>query len=439
MKKVTYLLSILMLTVTTAFASGDTKEFEVNGLKVIFKHSPKDVISARLFIEGGATNYPKDKEGIEALTLSLMMNGGTKTLDKTAFNTASEKIGTSFSSNASYDYADVNMTCIKMFWDKSWTLFADAIMNPAFDAKEFKLLQEQMVTGAKSTESDPDAFLRQLSMGYAFEGTSNAKVTEGTAESLAGITLDDVKKYYKEVIGKKRMFLVVVGNLDEKSIKEHVTNTLAKLPTGTAAKQEPRKLIKTSGELVVDRDIATNYIRGLMSAPLLSEKDGIPMQLGMSILSDRYFVELRTKRSLSYAPAAFYSSGVLSNPYNVIYISTQKPTEAMTVMTDIINDVKKNGFTADELKNKQQKFLTNYYMGLETSASQSSKLGIYELLGGYEMADEFTENVNKTTLTDVNRTFDKYTKAIKWIYLGKQDDVKKEDFKQVKETENKPY
>lgn len=439
MKKVTYLLTILMLVATTAFASGDTQEFEVNGLKVIFKHSPKEVISARLFIEGGATNYPKAKEGIEALTLSLMMNGGTQTLDKTAFNTEAEKIGTSFSTTASYDYADINMTCIKMFWDKSWALFADAIMNPAFDPKEFKLTQEQMITTAKSVESDPDSYLKDLSMKFAFEGTSNAKTPDGTAESLAAITLDDVKKYYKEVIGKKKMFLVVVGNLDEKNIKDHITNSLAKLPTGTPAKTEPRKLITTSGDLVVDRDIATNYIRGLMSAPKLNEKDGIPMQLGMSILYDRYFLELRTNRSLSYAPAAFYSSGVLGNPYNVIYISTQKPEEAMKVMVDIINDVKKNGFTADELKNKQQKFLTNYYMGLETSASQSSKLGIYELLGGYEMADEFTNTVNATNLTDINRVFDKYTKAIKWVYLGKQDDVKKEDFKQVEESVNKPY
>lgn len=424
----------------TARAGGsDTQEFEVNGLRVIFKKSPKDVISARLFIEGGAANYTKAKEGVESLTLSLAMNGGTKNLDKVAFNSAAEGIGTSFGSSSSYDYANMSMTCIKMFWDKSWNLFADAIMNPAFDVKEFKLLQDKMITAAKSGESDPDEHLRNMAMTFAFAGTNNEKIPSGTAESLAGITLEDVKNHYGKILGKKRIFLVVVGNVDRDDLEQKIKESLAKLPQGTPAPKETRKLITEGGKYVENRDIATNYIRGVMSAPLISDDDGFAMRLGMSILGDRFFEELRTKRSLSYAPAAFYSTGVISNPYNVIYISTQKPKESMEVMTDIINDIKSNGFKDSELVNKKQTFLTHYFMGQETSSSQSLTLGMAEIAGSWTIADQFTDKVNAVTLRDLNRVFDMYTKAIKWVYLGKQDDVKDEDFKQTVEVKSKPY
>jgi zinc protease len=91
---------IVTLTLVSLFAipvkAGKitAKEFKVEGLKVILKQTPKDVISVRLFVEGGTANYPKAKEGIEDLAFSVAINGGTTTLDKLAFNNAYEKIGT---------------------------------------------------------------------------------------------------------------------------------------------------------------------------------------------------------------------------------------------------------------------------------------------------------------------------------------------------------
>lgn len=425
-----------------AMAGGvEAKVFNVDGLKVILKQAPKEVISVSLFVQGGTANYPKSKEGIEDLAFDVAMTGGTKTQDKIAFNSAAESIGTTFGSSTTYDYGELSMECIKRFWDKSWDLYADAVLNPAFDAKEFKLEQEKMVSSAKEAASNPDAHLRNLAMQYAFSGTNYAKLPSGSPESLASITLADVTSYYKSTIGKQRCFLVVVGNISEEDLTAKIKKTLSKLPAGTPATFEKRTLITQSGDTIEDRDIATNYIRGVMSAPAMNEPDAIPMRVAMSILSDRFFLELRTKRSLSYAPAAFYSTGVIKNPYNVIYISTQDPKQSMDVMVGIIDSIKHYGFKPSELENTQQTFLTHYYMGQESVSSQATTLGLAEMAGDVKLADNFTALVNKVTLKDLNRVFDKYTKAIKWVYLGKQDQVKKTDFKQIDNTpyKNRPY
>ena len=155
------------------------------------------------------------------------------------------------------------------------------------------------------------------------------------------------------------------------------------------------------------------------------------MRIAMNILYDRYFVELRTKRSLSYAPAARYNSSSISNPYNSIYITTLDPKQSIDVMVEEINKIKKDGFTEKELLDKKQSFLTRYYMGHETSSALSQTLGLMELGGTWKNAETFTEDVNKATLKDVNTVFTKYTGAIRWTYLGKKDAVKEEDFKQT--------
>jgi len=126
-----------MLSIHGVALAQATKEVNVDGLKVILRHTPKEVISVRLYVKGGTANYTKDKEGVESLAFSIAMNGGTKKLDKVAFNDAAEKIGTSFEASSGLDYGNLSMTCIKPNWNESWNLFADAVMNPAFDSKEF--------------------------------------------------------------------------------------------------------------------------------------------------------------------------------------------------------------------------------------------------------------------------------------------------------------
>jgi len=412
----------------------------VDGLKIILKQTPKDVVSVRLFIKGGADNYTKEKEGVEDLTVNLAVQGGTRTRDAVKFATEAEMIGAQLGASSQLEFSEINMTCVKMFWDKSWDLFADAVLNPAFDPKEFDLLREQYVANAMSTMSDPDQHLKNLSLSNAFKGSPYERIPSGTPTSLAGISLADVTAQYKKIIGKQRCFLVVVGNITEEDLVAKVKASLAKLPYGSPYKKVTPTLITKGGHFVEHRDIATNYIRGLMSAPTKETAEGTVMQLGMSIMGSRFFLELRTNRSLSYAPAAFYSSGVLINPYNTIYISTQDPKQSMEVMTDIINDIKKNGFLQSELDDKKQGFLTNYYMGQQTTGEQSLTLGMYEIISSWKLAEEFPTQVNNTTLKELNRVFDKYTQAIQWTYLGKQDQVKPEDFKQtVEEKKNKPY
>lgn len=428
----------LVISKVPAFADG-IKEINVDGLRVIIKQSPKDVISARLFVIGGTANYPLDKQGIESMALNVALNAGTITKNKNVFKTEAEKIGTNFDYSASLDYSQMSMTCIKPFWEQSWSLFADAIMNPSFDANEFALIQEQMVSNAKQQEENPDAALQRLADGFAFKGKNYEKDPDGTSESLSKLDVSVAKAYYKNTIGKARCFLVVVGNIPEAEIIAKVKATLSKLPGGTSAKPEPRYVITKGSENIVERDIATNYLCGIMSSAQLNTPDGIPMMMAMAIMYDRFFVELRTKRSLSYAPAAFINTNAITSPYSQIYISTDSPKKSIQVMVDLLNDIKRDGFKPEELVNKKEGFLTRYLMGLETSAAQSMALGTWMVRGNWKMYEEYVERVNNTTLKDLNRVMDQNTNAIIWTYLGKKADISPADFKQTEVFKNKPY
>lgn len=409
---------------------GQTQEFEVKGLKVIYKSVPKEIVSARLFIQGGTANYALEKSGIEDFALQLAVTGGTKSKSKLEFTTALEKMSTTIAAGTNYDYGQISLRCVKQNWDQSWDLFADAILNPAFEEQQYQLLKDQLIATAKQNDADPDQSLAQAAMSNVFKGQNYEKNPNGSEETLSKLTLDELKAYYKNLMGKDRSFLVVVGDIDVEDLKKKVSNSLSQLPKGTLPTTEDRNMLSEISNKITDRDIATNYIAGVMSAPTLSSEDGTAMMIAMSILSERYFLELRTKRSLSYAPYSYYDNSKVTNPYNWIYISTTDPKQSIQVMVDEISKLKKEGFTQKELTNKKQKYLTQFYMGQETLSSQSQSLGTNELKGGWEMSENFTERVNAVTLEDINRVIDKYTDVISWTYLGKSDMVSEEDFKQ---------
>jgi zinc protease len=439
-KKFFILIPVLLYTGFTGFSSShtETEEFIVDGIKIILKPSEKEVISVRLFIDGGTANYSKEDEGIEAVALDIASTGGTLALPKLVFNNELEKIGTTINSGSSYDYGNISMVCVKGYWDKSWDLFASAVMTPAFDEKEFNITKDQFIAAAMQNESDPDGHLVNLSLQNVFKGKNYSKIPGGSLASLQAMNLQDVKDYYREIMVKKRIFLVIAGDVAKEDISAKVRSSLSALPAGSPAVVEQKILIDEAGEVIEHRDIETNYIRGIFSAPSMSEEDGIPMRLAMSILGTRYFIELRTKRSLSYAPGAFYSTGAIRNPYNVMYISTQKPKESMEVMVNIIEDIKKNGFTEDELKSKKEMFTTSYYLNLMTNEAQTQNLGTSELISDWTLSKEFDNKIQSVSLEELNEIFDRYANTIKWTYLGDESAVSKEDFKQIRKVENIP-
>jgi len=425
------LILLFVSAATGAIAQGSTKEINYEGLKIIFKKTPKEVVTASFFVRGGTANIKQRQQGIEALALRLAITGGTKTMDKDAFATLADNLGTSFSSLAQKDYSRITMTCLSDNFDKSWVMFTDAILVPAMDENEFKVTKDQMIADAKIEESDPDSYLRKMATEQLFGGTDYAKSPNGTPATLDSISLADVKNYYATLLGKKKCYLVVVGNIDETNLLNNIKNSLAKLPVGTDPKIPSFKSVTAPTTSIKDRAIATNYILGTLNAPKYFTADGPLFEFAMSILYDRFFVELRTKRSLSYAPAAFYNNRNIQQPTANLYISTIDPKQSLVVMTDIINDIKKNGFTDKEVKDKKKEYLTNYYMTNEASASQAGELGFCEASGNWRMFDEINNKIDLVKTADLNKTFSKYMKTIDWTYLGKEDKVAKEDFKQL--------
>jgi len=418
MKRTFFNIFLLFISVNL-YAQTSAVSFTVAGIKVILKPTVKEVVDVNMYYRGGVANYPATQAGIENIALAATTETGTSKYNANAFKDKADTYGVDIGGTSGYDYGTVSMTCISRFFNEGWDLFAEAVAHPVFNEREISMLKEKVISGVKQAESDPDERIEQLTMLNAFAGTPYAVNPMGDETSLGKLTAQQIKDYYyKKLLNKNRMFIVVVGKISREEITKRITASFASLPAGAykpflfAEPAAPGKLMSEQ------RQLATNYITGSLNAPKVNSSDYLPFRLAISNLSTRLFREIRTKRNLSYAPYAYTTTRLM--PFAVMYVSTTEPKASVEVMIQELKDLRDNGFTEEELSSAKSNFVTNNYVKEESSSAIASALGNAEIMGDWKIADEAAARINKVNLKEMNTVLKKYVGSIRWSYLGDQ-------------------
>lgn len=410
---------LLVVSATTASAQkSDAYEMTVSGVKVIVQSSGNDIVEVQTILKGGVQNYAMDKQGIESLAMSGLTECGTKNDDKNSFKDKLDKVSAQVYASAGKDYSTISMNCIKGDFDAVWTLYADAITVPAFDGKEFDRIKQDAINGLRAQESQPDYAIDNLAKQTAFAGKDNAKRPEGTVATLTKLTAAETAAYYKSILTRSRMVIVVVGEIDRAVIEQKITAMLAAVPEGKpfVLKKETISPVKNSFT-PEKKDLATNYIQAVTGAPAPGTPDFNAFQLAMRIFSQRHFLEVRTNNGLSYAPQSWFDGG--TSPSANIAVSTTDPNKYIAVLKALIDKTKKDGFTEDELRNMKTGYLTRFFYGQETNNARASSLGANEVLhNNWKRALTLSDDMKKVTLPELNAVFNKYMTNLVWAYQG---------------------
>jgi predicted Zn-dependent peptidase len=196
--------------------------------------------------------------------------------------------------------------------------------------------------------------------------------------------------------------IVVVGDLDKAVIESNVKAFIAKVPAGTPFKPKKEGYVPATHTFKPqERDNATNYIQGISGAPMPGTPDYNAFVLAMRIFSSRHFVEIRSKHGLSYAPGAWFSGG--NTPYSNIYVTTTDPNKYIAVARQLIEKIRKEGFTAEELKNMKTQYVTGVYYQQETNSAQAGALASNEVVhGNWRRAVQLKDEIKKVTLAQLN-------------------------------------
>ncbi len=403
-------------------------EFDVNGLKVIVKRRPSaPTVAGGLFIRGGARNIDDKNAGIENLMLASATDAGQK-MPRSMVRRELSRLGSAIGSAVSNDYSAVSLVSTRGNFDRVWEIFAEVMLNPAFNPGDVDLNRERILTGLRESGASPESALETIQNNIIFAGHPYANDVSATVANISRFTPAELREYHKSVMQTSRLLFVFVGDLDPDQLKSRIAATFGKLPRGDYKERQLPALDFSKGTLdITQRALPTNYIQGVFAAPTLGDSDYFAMRVATSILHALVNQEVRVRRQLSYAPGAEMNSNA-ANTAN-ISVSTTDANQAVSVMLDQIRLLQTRALNKEVIDEIAAFFLTKYYLGQETSAAQVGELARYELIGGgWRNSFEFLKGVRAVTPDEIRNVSNRYMRNIRFAVVGNERGINRSIF-----------
>ena len=399
---------------------GDVTVAYVNGLEILVKRIPgAELASGHLYIRGGVRNWSAMDAGLEDLALSTAASGGTEKLDKDAFARRLAALGSAIGASSGNDYASIRMTSITKEWDATFALLVDTFLRPALPAAELEAHRQRSLSGLRHEQETPDGRLRLAMNKLVFAGHPYANRASGTLETIAKVQLADLGAHLKRLRETGRLVFVATGDIDPAHVIEQVRAAFGALPRGGYVEAPlPAVAFDKPSLSVLEQKLPTNYCQSVFIAPGYADADYAAGLMAMSVLTDRLFEEIRTKRNLSYAPSARLSSG-LSIGLGTLYVTAVDADAARKVTLDEVKRLQNEVVSAKEITSTKSTFLTSYLMENETMSGQASMLGRALLIGhDWHLARTLPEKIKAVTAAEIQAFAKKYAGRLQTVVIG---------------------
>ena len=412
---------------TTAHTRSETQEIDAAGVRVLLRHNPAtEVVAARVYVRGGSLHLAPEQAGVEPM-FARTARRGTERFPKERLNAELARTGADIDASAGEDFTVFRLRCLRRHFDMAWAIFADVLLHPRLEPREIDIVRQQMLVGIRQRNDSPDGRLAQVAREQVYAGHPYAADPNGTEQSVASLTPADLRAHMQRVLDRRNLLVVAVGDLAPGDIADRVRAAFASCPDTSELGAAPPLRYARSSLHVEARDLPTNYILGQFTVPALHAPDYPATQLAMSILRDRFFEEVRTKRNLSYAPAA----GIGNNAANLgfVYVTAVDPATTMGVMLDEMRRLRDRPLERKDLDDKVHVYVTRYYLQNESNQAQAGFLGAYELLGGgWQRSREFVQRLQALAPMDVQRAAAAALRHVQYTYLGNPERARADVF-----------
>ncbi len=300
----------LLLPLIAAPASAANKIEEVKSAGGITAWLVEDhslpVVTIDVSFRGGATLDPADKPGLATLAAGLLDEGAGE-LDSQAFQGRLEDLATSLEFAASEDAMGASLRTVTANLTPALDLLHMALSAPRFDESAVTRVRSQLLAELARNAREPRYIANRLWWRNAYDGHPYARPVRGTLESIARITIPDLRAVVHDRLARDVMIIGVVGDVTADALKNLLDTTFGPLPPRAAerrvadvvaAAKKPLLLAK----LPIPQSVVT------FGQPGIKREDPdwyaayvVNHILGGGGFSSRLTAEVREKRGLAYS------------------------------------------------------------------------------------------------------------------------------------------
>ncbi|KGJ09421.1 M16 family metallopeptidase [Paracoccus sphaerophysae] len=370
-------------------------------------------VALNIAFRGGASVDAPGKRGAVNLMTALLEEGAGER-DATAYAEALESLGATTSFGAGDDAVTVSLRALTENRDEAADLLHDALTTPRFDADAVERVRAQVQSVIRSEATDPQSIAAKEMARRAWGDHPYGSSLNGTAESVAALTADDLRAAKDRVLARDRVIVSAAGDIDAAALGALIDRILGDLPAQATAPLPPPAQLKLTGETtVIDWDSPQTVVSFAQAGLPMSDPDYfaafvLDHILGGGGFSSRLMDEIREKRGLTYGVGTGLANKVLGETWQGgMATANDKTAQAVALVREVVGQIRE-GVTDKELADAKTYLTGEYPLRFDGNGKIAGILTGMQLMG---MPRDYVNTRNgmieKVTAADVKRVADR--------------------------------
>jgi zinc protease len=381
------------------------------GIEAWLVRSPTaPLIAIDFAFRGGASQDPAGKPGVATLVAGLI-DEGAGDVDARAFHERLESSAIGLSYSATRDQFDGSLRTLLEHQDEAFELTKLSLTAARFDADAVERIRGNILSDLRRAATNPGQMASRNWWATAFQGHPYEWPVNGTLESVATITPDDLRAYVRRVFARDNLKIGIVGNVDAATAGKIIDRVFGSLPAKAdltpVADAKPQALGRKA---MIELDVPQSVVMIGGEGIPLKDPDFMPAYvvneiLGGSSFASRLYREVREVRGLAYS---VYST-LLPLKHAALFMSStatraDRAPQTLAVVEEEIRRLAETGPTEQELTRAKSYLKGAYALRFDTSAKIAGQLVQIQMDDlGIDYIKHRNSRVDAVTLADVKR------------------------------------
>ncbi|MFC3527748.1 M16 family metallopeptidase [Paracoccus mangrovi] len=385
-----------------------------------------------LSFKGGASLDAPGKRGATSLMTALLEEGAGE-MNSVQFAEAVEGLGARLDFDAGDDSLIVSARALTENRDQAAELLRLALTEPRFDADAVERVRGQLQSVIRNEATDPEAIAAKELARQAWGDHPYATSVNGTAESVAALTRDDLIDAKNRILARDRVVVAAAGDISAAELGALLDKILGGLPEqGSAPLPQAAKLQLTGGVTVIDWESPQTVVTFAQPGLPISDPDYFAAAVADHILggggfSSRLMDEIREKRGLTYG----VSTGLANKLYGDYWVggmasANEKVAEAVDLIRQEWDRFAEGGVTDQELADAKTYLTGEYPLRFNGNGRIAGILGAMQLIGlPADYVNTRNARVEAVTAEDVARVSKRLLNSgeIRFVLVGRPEGI----------------
>src|SRR2546421_11159513 len=388
-----------------------------NGLTIIVQEDRSaPVASVQAWCGTGSVDENEHLGAGLSHILEHMLFKGTKTNPANAIAQKIQDVGGYINAYTSFDRTVFWIDVLKDGAGVALEVLSDAMMNSTLPAEEYAKEQEVIRREFAMAMDDPDRMAGQLLFATAYQRHPYRLPVIGLLDVYNQLTRDHVLQYYRARYVPNNLTFIVVGDVSAAAVYQQLADFFKDYP----AKSLQPVFIPTDPPQLGRRETHQEFVTELTRlslawhVPEITHPDVPALDLLSTILGDgrssRLYRRVREETGLAYGVSAFsYTPGDPGLLGIDATVELEKRDAARDLVLKIVEQIKVDGVTSEELAKAKKISLSHHLGALTTMRGQASDLGSnWFLTRNLNFTRDYLDAVQKIRSDEIRRVAGKY-------------------------------